>query len=39
MSFKSYNYIANPTLRLGGKVAPENGTACFYVFASVDLII
>lgn len=34
-----YKYIANPMLRLGGKVAPVNGTACFRVLASVDLII
>ncbi len=39
MMCNTYKYIANPTLRLGGKVAPVNGTAYFSVFASVDLII
>ena len=39
MKCNSYKYMANPTLRLSGKVAPANGTAYFCVFASVDLII
>lgn len=39
MNCNSYKYIANPTLRLAGKVAPEYGTAYIRVRASVDLII
>lgn len=39
MKCKNLKCIANPMLRLGGKVAPVNGTACFSVFASVDLFI
>lgn len=40
MKCNSYKFIANPTLQLAGnKVAPECGTACIRVRASVDLII
>lgn len=39
MMCNTYKYNVNPMLRLGRKVAPANGTACFYVFASVDLVI
>ena len=39
MKCNSYKYIANPTLRLGRKVAPAMGTAYICVPASADLII
>lgn len=39
MKCNSYIMIAYPTIRLIGKVAPANGTACSRVSASEDLIV
>lgn len=39
MTYNSYNYNVNPTLRLGRKVAPAMGTAYICVPASADLVV